>query len=66
MNVGCVLLRDKVAEVKPKYQIFGHIHESYGRYYNQDTEFLNVAMTDEWNNLLNKGKLIHQPVIIEL
>jgi Icc-related predicted phosphoesterase len=31
-NVGCKALSEKILEIKPLYNIFGHIHESYGEY----------------------------------
>lgn len=31
INVGCPILFQHITErIKPKYHIFGHIHESYG------------------------------------
>lgn len=30
-NAGCHYLLQKVMEIKPKYHLFGHIHEAYGR-----------------------------------
>lgn len=38
-----VLLRHVVERVKPKYHIFGHIHESYGIATNGSTVFANAA-----------------------
>lgn len=29
-NVGCEELMKAIKRVKPKYHLFGHIHESYG------------------------------------
>lgn len=30
-NVGCPELLEAIGEVRPKYHLFGHIHESFGR-----------------------------------
>ena len=38
-----VLLRHVVERVKPKYHIFGHIHNSYGIVTNGPTTFANAA-----------------------
>lgn len=42
-DVGCEDLRQKVDEIKPKYHLFGHIHEGYGMYQNTYTTFINCA-----------------------
>jgi Icc-related predicted phosphoesterase len=40
---GCPSLLSYVERVKPKVHCFGHIHESYGSYTNEDTLFYNVS-----------------------
>lgn len=42
-SVGCADLLDAVRRVRPKYHIFGHIHEAYGRAADQYTEFINAS-----------------------
>lgn len=42
-DVGCKDLRKKVDEIKPKYHLFGHIHEGYGVFKNQHTTFINCT-----------------------
>lgn len=44
---GCPHLFNKVMEVKPKYHIFGHIHEGFGVKDLQDTLFINAACLNE-------------------
>ncbi len=44
MAVGCDDLRKKVEEVKPKYHIFGHLHESNGKTRNEHTVFINASI----------------------
>ncbi|XP_071103122.1 UPF0046 protein C25E10.12-like isoform X1 [Haliotis cracherodii] len=42
---GCVDLLNTVwNRVRPKYHVFGHIHEGYGAYTDGQTEFINAAM----------------------
>lgn len=41
--VGCADLRAVVREKRPKYHIFGHIHEAYGVTYNEHTTFTNAS-----------------------
>lgn len=40
---GCWDLRERVNIVKPKYHVFGHIHEGYGRLEHNGTVHLNVS-----------------------
>lgn len=63
---GVEELKEKIFEVKPKYHIFGHIHEGYGREEIKGTTFLNVAMQDERGIMIEDGKRIREPIIIEL
>lgn len=67
-GLGCELLAARVAVVKPKIHIFGHIHGSFGYKFMDDTHFINTSvlnekyeyrnhpLTFEWdpeNNLIN-------------
>jgi Icc-related predicted phosphoesterase len=57
-HVGCVsLYRDVSLRVKPKYHIFGHIHEGYGMWSNGETTFINAA-------ICNRGYKPDRPPII--
>ena len=43
-NIGCEMLAERVFEVQPKIHVFGHIHESAGRYGTiGNTLFFNVC-----------------------
>lgn len=59
-DIGCPELLKKVLEVKPKYHIFGHIHEGYGMVEKNGTTFINVSYRDYENFKRN------QPVVIEI
>lgn len=60
-RVGCVDLLKRIAEVKPKVHVFGHIHEDYGVKKNdQDTQFINASVLNE--NYINSN----QPITFEL
>jgi Icc-related predicted phosphoesterase len=65
-HVGSKPILEAIMKTKPRYHIFGHIHESYGRHEDKNTIYLNVAMTDERNNLFMDGKLLHKPITFEL
>ena len=59
-NVGCELLRSKIEELNPILNIFGHIHEGYGVYTNDNTTFVNSSICTASYVPSNK------PIVIEL
>ncbi len=60
-NCGDGMLASKVIANKPKYHIFGHIHEGYGRFTaDYGTKFINCSVVNESYNVVNK------PIIINL
>lgn len=59
-NVGCELLLKRVKEVKPKYHIFGHIHEHHGiDDYDSKTTFINAAQLND------RYDVTYKPIEIE-
>jgi Icc-related predicted phosphoesterase len=40
---GCPYLRERIDKVKPKFHVFGHIHEGYGMIEQKGTTFINVS-----------------------
>ncbi len=52
-RTGCEDLLKTVYDIKPRYHIFGHIHESYGMTYNEDTAFINACILDERYRIKN-------------
>jgi predicted phosphodiesterase len=66
IRVGCEMLRHRVDEIRPKIHVFGHIHGSWGHYYNGHTHFFNASVlnerynyahnpwTFEWDNITNE------------
>jgi Icc-related predicted phosphoesterase len=59
-HLGCPLLLEKVKKVKPKYHIFGHIHEGYGTYEEDGIKFINAALMN------GQYKFVNKPIRIEL
>lgn len=59
-RTGCEDLLKTVQKLKPKYHIFGHIHEAYGMVYNEDTTFINACILDEHYRIKNS------PVLFEI
>lgn len=44
VSVGCEALAARVAEVRPRVHVFGHIHEGYGVVRDDDTTSINAAI----------------------
>jgi len=55
-HCGCPLLLNRVAKIKPKLHIFGHIHESYGIKKSYGCTFVNAA----------SGFKLNKPVVVEI
>ena len=49
-------LYDRVFEIRPKYHLFGHAHESYATLKQNGIIFSNAALLDEGCNIVNKPK----------
>ncbi len=45
-HVGCEELAKAIHRIKPKYHVFGHIHESYGTLQGEDTHFINASLNN--------------------
>lgn len=66
-QLGCEQLLAKVMKVKPKLHIFGHIHQSYGRYSENDKLFVNASFSNQLDCFIEKNlKVVHVPHIIHL
>lgn len=61
INCGCEILKERLAQIKPKIHAFGHIHEAYGvsGLYG-DTVSINAAMLD------GGYRYTHKPVDFEI
>ena len=56
--VGCKDLLKRIAEVKPAYHIFGHIHEGYGMLEKDGTVFINaIAGIDDSSRDMLRQKM---------
>ncbi len=56
---GSKVLLERVKTIKPKYHIFGHIHEAYGTFKTHETFFINAT-------ILNKSEeIIRKPITFE-
>jgi hypothetical protein len=66
IRVGCEMLRHRVDTIRPKIHVFGHIHGSWGHYFDGHTHFFNASVLDEsyrytqapwtfdWNHITNE------------
>ncbi|PZD78785.1 metallophosphatase domain-containing protein [Mesonia sp. K7] len=59
-HIGCNYLRNVIKKIKPKYHIFGHAHENYGKVTLGETTFINATSFD--NKLISKNP----PIVLEL
>lgn len=61
-HVGCPALLKKIEEIKPKLVVFGHIHQSYGKYKipSINTLLANCSVVDE------NYKLVNKPIIFDI
>lgn len=44
---GCLELRKAVARIRPKFHVYGHIHEEYGQITLDDITYINCSYLDE-------------------
>lgn len=56
--VGCEDLLERILEVKPKYHIFGHIHEAYGTFKGEHTTFVNASVLNERYEMANEAVVV--------
>ena len=54
---GNAPLRNRILQVKPRYHLFGHAHNSYGTVERNGIVFSNAALLDDMNRLVRKPKI---------
>lgn len=64
IRCGCPYLLERIKQVKPKYHVFGHIHEARGIYRSNEpdllnTTFINATSVNGWTNM-------HGPFLIHV
>lgn len=55
---GNLPLRNRVLEVKPKYHLFGHVHDASGSEQHDSITFYNGSLLDDSYKMCHKPKLI--------
>lgn len=64
-GLGCEDLLQCVQQIKPILHIFGHIHQQYGMQDINQTRFINAAVVDDKNVMLNdEHKLMYNEIIV--
>lgn len=58
-DVGCQDLLDAVLKIRPRFHVFGHIHEGYGTTTSPDTTFINASVCDV------RYRPVNPPVVFE-
>ena len=53
IKYGCKELLKTVSTIRPRYHLFGHIHNSYGIEKTEHTTFANASLVDDKYRLLN-------------
>lgn len=59
-HCGCPSLLRKIYEIMPKYSVFGHIHEGYGREHMDGVSYINASICNE------NYKAVNAPIIFEI
>lgn len=54
---GNIQILNRVQEIKPKYHLFGHAHESYGIKKIGSTIYSNAALMNDKLELMNEPRL---------
>ncbi|MDR1738345.1 MAG: metallophosphatase domain-containing protein [Candidatus Symbiothrix sp.] len=57
-HIGCVDLLKTVQEIKSRYHLFGHVHESYGIEQQGETTFINGSVLNKKYQLANRSVMI--------
>jgi Icc-related predicted phosphoesterase len=60
ITYGCSDLLQKVLEIKPRYHLFGHIHDAYGTTQNEGVTFINGAVMD------GNYVIANNPIVFEI
>lgn len=58
LPLGCTDLFNRIMEVRPRYHIFGHIHEGYGTTIRKGMTFVNASICDHRYRAVNRPQVI--------
>ena len=57
---GNAMLRNRIAEVGPRYHLFGHAHEGHGKLVAGGTHYFNSSLLDD------RGRMVYKPQMISV
>ena len=57
-HTGCPSLLKQIELIKPKFHVFGHIHEGYGRVERSDVSYCNVSSMNKHYKLANEAQVL--------
>ena len=57
-HTGCPSLLEKIQEIKPKFHVFGHIHEDYGRVEIGSVSHCNVSTMNKYYQICNEAQVL--------
>ncbi len=60
-KTGCADLLDAIGRIRPKYHVFGHIHEGYGTTKDEHTVFINASACDREYRPVNPPVVFDYP-----
>jgi Icc-related predicted phosphoesterase len=60
-HLGCPLLREELARIRPRLHIFGHVHASHGQHEDDTTRYINASVVGGLDFAIS-----HAPVVIHL
>jgi hypothetical protein len=60
MHLGCEELKIRLASVRPRVHIFGHIHDAYGVAQSRTTVYANACSCDE------DYRATHRPIVLDV
>jgi len=59
-HLGCEELAKAIEQIRPRLNIFGHIHGGHGQMTANGTQFVNASVVDE------AYRLVHEPQVVEI
>jgi Icc-related predicted phosphoesterase len=59
-HLGCEELAKAIEQIRPRLNIFGHIHGGHGQMTANGTQFVNASAVDE------AYRLVHEPQVVEI
>jgi Icc-related predicted phosphoesterase len=66
-HIGSPEILEAVERIKPLAHVFGHAHSGYGIFNTEETLFVNGALCDEGNRIVDvTGKLLRKPLMFSL